>query len=108
MYEGVCGLAGNAGTGQSHLAGLLLQSVFLLTDAVSRKSVRRNDVRTSLDILLVNVADHLRSRQTQHVVVAHQRHGPLLKQPLVVVLSRQSQRLNLGAHGTIQNQNPLS
>ncbi len=108
MAEGVCGLTGYAGTSQCHLAGLLLTAIFLLTDAVGRERVRRDDVRTCLDIFLVNLAKHLRSRQTQHVVVARQRHGPVFKLPLLIVLCRQSQRLNLRAHGTVQNQNPLS
>lgn len=107
MDEGVSGLSRNAGTGQCHFTCLFLTTILFLTDAVGRKSVCRDDVSTSLDILFVNRADHLWSRETQHVVVAHQRHGPSGELPLMVALCRQSQRLNLGAHGPVQNQDPL-
>ena len=105
MDDVVGGFPCDAGTSQGHFAGLLLTAVLLLTDTVGRKGVRRDDVRTGLYILFVNALDNVWSRQTEHVIVTHQRHGPPGKLPLMVALRRQSLRLYLGAHGPVQNQN---
>ena len=80
----------------------------MLTDTVCRESIGGDDVSTGFDILAVNVADDRRSRQTEHVVVSHERYRPLGKASLMVAVGRQSLRLNLRAHRTIQNEYSLS
>ena len=97
-------LTGYPGTFLRHLIGHLLASVLMLTDTVRREGVGGNDVGTCLHIQSVNLLNHLWCRQTQDVVVACQRYGPLCKLASLIMLWGQSKRLNLRAHGTIQNQ----
>ena len=80
----------------------------MLTDTVCREGIGSDDISTGFDILAMNVSDDLWSRQTEHVIVSHERYWPLGKASLMVVVGRQSLRLNLRAHRTIQNEYSLS
>ena len=108
MVDDICNLAGNAGSFASYLACKLGTMIFLLADAVGGKSIGGDDVGSCLDVETMNVRNDLWSGQTQHVVVTHKRHAPILEPPFVEALRRQSESLNPRTHRTIHYQDALS
>ena len=73
----------------------------MLADAVGREGVGRDDVSTGLYILPMDAGNYFWSREVQHIVVTCQRYLPVSKWSLMISVSRQTHRLDFGAHGTV-------
>ena len=69
------------------------------------KGVGLNDIRTGLEVGVVDLADHLGLAEHQQVVVAFQVARPVSKALTAKVLLTQTIALDHGAHAPIQNQN---
>ena len=63
-------LSGQLGTGQRHLTGMTGHTVVGLADALGTKRVGLDDVGTSPEVAAMDVENHVRTRQTEHVIVA--------------------------------------
>ena len=101
--ELVGSLSGQLGTGQSHLSGMTRHTIVGLADALGTKRVGFDDVGTSLEVAAVDVENHVRTRQAEHVIVAAHLSAEQVE-PAAEVLFLQVIGLNHGAHSSVEHQ----
>ena len=63
-------------------------------------------VGAGLEIIVMNGADHVRSRQHEHVVVTAQIPAVVSEPRPAEILLRQPATLDHGAHGAVENEDP--
>jgi len=76
-------------------------------DAGGVETVGFDDVSASVEIGLMNAADHVRARQHQEIVIAFQVRRPIGKALAAIIGFRELVALDHRAHAAIQNQNAL-
>ena len=92
---------------ESHSARLVGTGIFGLTQAVRRECVRSYYVGTGIDIETMHLLHDLGSGETQNIVVAHKRYGPVGEATAMESLSRNAQRLQLSAHCPVEYNDSL-
>ena len=81
--------------------------MFTLPDGGRAEGVRFHDVRTRFQVLFVDQANGFGPRERQQLVVPLQKNGVALHAFRVEVLFLQSEPLDHGAHGPVQDQDAL-
>ncbi len=100
-------LAREPGRGLVELADECLHAVVRHRHAVGVERVRLEDVGAGLEVRLVDVADHIRPRDDEQVVVPLEVARPGGEALAPVVGLRQPVALDHGSHGAVEDQDPL-
>ena len=98
-------LTGNLRTSQIHLTAIPLHVVISHRHPLRREGASGDEVGSCLQILPVNVGNHVGTGQAEDVIVALHQPRHILEPFTSEVLLLQSVPLNHGAHRTVQNQN---
>src|SRR5208283_4523991 len=85
-----------------------LQAIIRLGDAVGVESIRANDVRTSLQKLLVNVVNDLRPGQVENVVIALEVAWVVFETVAAEIGFGELERLDHGPARTVKDDDPLA
>ena len=102
--EGVGGLAGDLGAGHVELVGGVFEAVVGLRDGRGAERVRLDDVGPGPQVLPVDVADQLRTRDREQVVVALQVGLGLAKAVAAKVVFGQVMTLNHRPHRAVHDE----
>ena len=85
-----------------------MQLVVGLGAAGGVEGIGFDDIRTSVQIGTVNLADDIGLSQGQQIVVARQFMGMVIEAVAAKISIRQLFGLDHSSHGAVQQQNPLS
>ena len=105
---GVGGFPGDPGGGKIELEDMVFETVVGLCDGGAVKRVGFDDVRTRAQEARVDIANQIRLRDAQKIIVAAHIQVMVGESTSAEVGLRQCMSLNHGAHGTVQGQNALS
>ncbi len=103
----VGGAARDPGAGDAQLVGQRLESVIRLRDRAAGEGVRLDDVGAGLEVLVVDFADHVGTREHQHVAVALE-IARVIPEPLAAEVGLgELVALNHRAHRAVEDQHAL-
>ena len=93
--------------GQVYFAHIFLHGVIFHRDRVGIECVGGKNIGPGIQVLPVNGFDHVRTGDTQQVVVPFQLSGEIGKTVAAIILFIEFEALDHGTHTTIQYQDTL-
>ena len=101
--ELISSLTGKTRSGKRHLAGYTLKMIIGLRDALRRERVGLDDIGSGLEITPMDIEQHIRTCEVQHVVVAFQLPRGILEPVAAEVGFAQPPLLNDSAQCSVKN-----
>jgi hypothetical protein len=98
---------GDAGRGDIHLVGDVLEPVVCLRDRCGREGGRLDDVRTGVEIGAVDLVDHVGAREHENVGVSLEISGVVRESRASEVRLGESVALHEAPHGAVEDEDSL-